>query len=247
MILCTALLCTLLLLPSGCADSQFTIAKGMLFFGNGCDIPPFVSMEGGEPVGFTVDLVDEIAKRMSLHGQVVPTPLKNTVTELNAGEFDIALLLVRPEGEREVDYSVPFMEVTPAVFVVEGSPVKGEVDLSGKVVGALAGSKQLEMLEDMEALGRVVPYAANDLGFEALVNGEIDAFVAQKQISMATSERTGKTVMVSEIEVEVPEQLAFGVKKGNTELLNRVNETLEEIKKDGTLGELQNKWFESQD
>ena len=243
----TVILATLVvvvaLVPSGCGQKQFTIENGKLLAGGDSNIPPFITVEGGKPVGYSVDLCGEMAKRMGLTSEIVPALFKNFVTDLNSGKFDIIgqPLAISPEREKGIDLSTPYFVINQAIFVPKGSPAKSEGDLAGKVVGVKAGTTAQGTAEGIKGVKQVRAFDTHEIGIDALVKGQIDAYIGYAQTTSIISEKTGKTVMAAEI--GAPEPCGIGVKKGNTELLDRVNEALGEMKKDGTLDKLEEKWF----
>jgi len=242
--LVVVLAAALALLLSGCGQEQFTIQKGKLLVGTETDIPPYVRMEGGKPVGYSVDLCKEIAKRMGLEAEIVDVPKDELINELKSDKIDIIgkPLKITPERKQEIDFSIPYLMTNNAIFVVKGSPIKSEADLSGKVVGVRAGTPSVKEAKEIKGVKEVKSYDTHELGIAALEKGEIDAYIGLKHMVLYHSKKRGKTIMVGEL--GVPEESGIGVKKGNAKLLEKVNEALKQMKEDGTLNKLEDKWLE---
>jgi ABC-type amino acid transport substrate-binding protein len=241
-----AVLAVAALLLSGCGQEQSTIEKGKLLVGAYMDAgAPLSVMEGGKPVGYSVDLCNEIAERMGLECEIVPTPVGDLIDGLNSEKFDIigSVMKMTPERIQEIDFSIPYLEVSDEIFVLKGSAIRSEADLAGKVVGTLAGTATAKELEELENLKDVKLFETDLLGLEALEKGEIDAYIGYRHSTWDNIKKTGKEAeMVTEFGATV--DLGIGVKKGNTELLNNVNKALEEMQKDGTLENLEKEWLE---
>lgn len=234
------------LLFSGCGQEQSTIEKGKLLVGAYMDAgAPLSVMEGGKPVGYSVDLCNEIAERMGLECEIVPTPVGDLIDGLNSKRYDIigSVMKMTPERIEEIDFSVPYLEVSDEVFVLKGSAIRTGADLAGKVVGTLAETATAKELEELENLKDVKLFETDLLGLEALEKGAIDAYIGYRHSTCDNIKKTGKEAeMVTEFGATV--DLGIGVKKGNAEILNNVNKALEEMEKDGTLEKLEKEWLE---
>jgi polar amino acid transport system substrate-binding protein len=233
------------LLLSGCGQQQFTIQKGKLLVGTETDIPPYVSMEGGRLAGYSVELCEELAKRMGLECEIVDVPKDELFNALDSGKIDIIgkPTKITPERSEKYDVSIPYLENNNAVYVVQGSSIKSEADLSGKVVGVRAGTPSVEEVKKIEGVKEVRSYDTHELGLAALEKGEIDAYVGlDDMVSYHAKKKQGKIVMVCEL--GPAEWTGIYVKKGDAKLLEKVNEALEKMKEDGTLQKLEDKWLD---
>ncbi len=234
------------LLFSGCGQEQSTIEKGKLLVGAYMDAgAPLSVMEGGKPVGYSVDLCNEIAERMGLECEIVPTPVGDLIDGLDSKRYDIigSVMKMTPERIKEIDFSIPYLEVSDEVFVLKGSAIRTGADLAGKVVGTLAETATAKELEELENLKDVKLFETDLLGLEALEKGAIDAYIGYRHSTWDNIKKTGKEAeMVTEFGATV--DLGIGVKKGNAEILNNVNKALEEMEKDGTLEKLEKEWLE---
>ncbi len=239
-----ALFLAFLLVAGGCGGEKgLTIKSGVLMMGSDTTYPPFENMEGGKAVGFDVDLATEIAKRMGLKLEVVPTAWDGIIPGLKTGKFDILMsaMTITPERAKEINFSDPYIDSDQSICVKKGSPIKDEDDLKGKVVGVQIDTTGQFTAEKMEGLKEISKFDTILLAFEALEQGKIDAIINDYPVNAYMSKIRGKTEVVKEIKTD--EKYGIGVKKGNEKLLQEINEALREIKADGTYDKIFQKWF----
>ena len=212
------------------------------------DFPPmgFVDDEGGF-TGFDIELAEEAAKRLGL--EFVPQPIAwdSKDMELNSGTIDCIWNGFTING-REDDYawSDPYLDNKQVFVVAEDSGITDWDGLAGKVVEVQADSSAEAALNDNKELtdtfGTLQAVADYNTAFMDLESGAVDAIamdivVAGYQIEQREG---GFTILDQEISSE---QYGVGFALDNTELRDKVNDTLKEMASDGTLAEISEKWF----
>ena len=230
--------------------SEAAKAGGTFTVGFDQDFPPmgFVG-DDGEYTGFDLELAKETAERLGL--EFVPQPIAWDAKdmELNSGTIDCIWNGFTMNG-REDDYtwSKPYMDNSQVFVVSADSGISTLGDLAGKIVEVQADSSAEAALKDNTELagtfGTLQTTPDYNTAFMDLEMGAVDAIamdviVAGYQIEQRGDD--GKYVILDE--TLASEEYGIGFKKGNEELRDKVQTTLEEMAADGTLKEISDKWF----
>lgn len=215
------------------------------------EYPPYgyKDKESGEYVGFDLELAEEVCKMEGW--ELVKTPINwdSKDAELNSGSIDCIWNGFTING-REDDYtwSDPYINNTQVVVVSEKSGIKTFSDLKNKVVGVQAASAAEGLFdkgESQEKLGKTFkklsPFADYNTAFTELKSGSIDALAIDVGVANYQLEERGEGFVILE-EVLNSEQYGIGFKKGNTELMEKVNADLKELNENGTVEKLAKKY-----
>ena len=212
------------------------------------DFPPmgFVG-EDGEYTGFDLELAQETAKRLGLTYVAQPIAWDAKNMELESGNIDCIWNGFTMTGrEDEYTWSEPYMENSQVVVVMEDSGIETLEDLAGKIVEVQADSSAEAALKEMPDLtstfGTLQTTPDYNTAFMDLEMGSVDAIAMDVIVAgYQMQEREGSFKILEESLAS--EEYAIGFKKGNTELCEKVQQTLEEMAADGTVAEISEKWF----
>lgn len=212
------------------------------------DFPPmgFVG-EDGEYTGFDLELAQETAKRLGLTYVAQPIAWDAKNMELESGNIDCIWNGFTMTGrEDEYTWSEPYMENSQVVVVMEDSGIETLEDLAGKIVEVQADSSAEAALKEMPDLtstfGTLQTTPDYNTAFMDLEMGSVDAIAMDVIVAgYQMQEREGGFKILEESLAS--EEYAIGFKKGNTELCEKVQQTLEEMAADGTMAEISEKWF----
>lgn len=212
------------------------------------DFPPmgFVG-EDGEYTGFDLELAQETAKRLGLTYVAQPIAWDAKNMELESGNIDCIWNGFTMTGrEDEYTWSEPYMENSQVVVVMEDSGIETLEDLAGKIVEVQADSSAEAALKEMPDLtstfGTLQTTPDYNKAFMDLEMGSVDAIAMDVIVAgYQMQEREGSFKILEESLAS--EEYAIGFKKGNTELCEKVQQTLEEMAADGTMAEISEKWF----
>lgn len=221
---------------------------GTLIVGFDQDFPPMGFLgDNGEYTGFDLELAQEVAKRLGLEYKAQPIAWDAKDMELESGNIDCIWNGFTITG-REDDYTwtEPYMANTQVFVVRNDSGIAGKDDLAGKVVECQADSSaEAALKEDPDltvTFAQLLTTADYNSAFMDLQQGAVDAIamdviVAGYQIQQRNADFTILDDSLS------AEEYGVGFKKGNTELRDKVQATLEDMAKDGTMKEISEKWF----
>ena len=230
------------------ADGENKASEGTFTVGFDQDFPPmgFVG-EDGEYTGFDLELAQETAKRMGLTYVAQPIAWDAKNMELESGNIDCIWNGFTMTGrEDEYTWSAPYMENSQVVVVMEDSGIETLADLAGKIVEVQADSSAEAALKEMTDLtstfGTLQTTPDYNTAFMDLEMGSVDAIAMDVIVAgYQMQEREGNFKILDE--TLASEEYAIGFKKGNTELCEKVQKTLEEMAEDGTMAEISKKWF----
>ena len=255
------LLAALLLVLAGCAISaekqtaqkddslQKVLDAGQLVLGLDVSFPPMgFTDENGEIVGFDIDVAQEVCKRLGVRLVKQGIDWDQKEDDLNGGKIDCIWngFSVTPERAEKMNLSEPYMKNELIVVVLKGSDAKILADLKGRTVGVQKGATAQEVLEASKLFPDIEmkTYDTVETVVERLNEKEIDAALidsvfAYHYVFPSDNEYFSLSESLSE------EEYAIGFRKGDGALRDKVQEILREMKADGTLGKISQKWFDS--
>lgn len=241
------------------SDAKSDEKKGMTLIEDGkltvvaeLGFAPFEYMDEktGEPVGFDVDVINAVAEKMGLAASYLPNQKFDTLVPIikQGGKADVSIAAVTITDERmeSVDFSEPYLDSNQAIVVAKGSSETEETlnDASKQVVcqGGTTGDEWIgENLPDAVR----VPVDDVTAALTGVQTGLYQAMVVDLPVA---SYMLSQSFSDLEIVKEIPtgEQYGIAVSKDNPELTQAVNKALEDMKSDGTMKEIETKWFGSE-
>lgn len=206
----------------------------------------------GELVGFDIDLAKAVAEKegWKLKFQTIDWALKET--ELDNGNIDMIWngFGVTKEREEAMTLSETYLIDGQLIITKKGSPIKELKDLKGKKIATQAGSTTAEFIKDWpnnlynELAAPPVLYSDYNSVFADLDSGRVDAIVTSEAYGLYTMKQRGedKYAYFKDPSTE-GEKMAVAVKKGNTALVDKINEGLNAVKASGEYDKIHEKWF----
>ena len=221
-----------------------------LVVGFDAEFPPYgFKDDQGNYIGFDLDLAQEVCNRnnWTLKKQAIDWDSKDT--ELNSGSIDCIWNGFTMEGrEDQYTWSKAYIDNRQVIVVKNDSDINSLSDLSGKTVETQKDSSALAALQgDQKSLAqsfkKLTQVADYNTAFMDLESGACDAVavdygVAKYQITTGNDSTTFK-ILEENISTE---HYGIGIKKGNTELRDKVQKTLDEMYEDGTVQRIAKKY-----
>ncbi|MCI7813430.1 MAG: amino acid ABC transporter substrate-binding protein [Lachnospiraceae bacterium] len=214
------------------------------------DFPPmgFVG-DDGEFTGFDLDLAAEVAKRLGKEVIYQPIAWDAKDMELESGTIDCIWNGFTITGREEnYTWTEPYMANKQVFVVKKDSGIESLEDLAGKTVdvqvdsSAEAALKEDENKDLAESFGELLTVADYNTAFMDLEAGAVDAIAMDDIVASYQIESRNADFVVLE-EALAEEEYGVGFKKGNEELRDLVQKTLEEMAEDGTLAKISEEWF----
>jgi len=228
---------------------QYIVNKGELVLGLDDSFPPMgFRDENNNIVGFDIDVAKEVCKRMGISLKLQPISWEANEQELNSGNIDCIWngMSVNSEREANMTLSEPYMENTMILVVLKNSGYSSADNLKGKNIGVQSGSTAQQILEESDfynQIGKVISYSDNITAFMDLETGQINAVFLDSVLANYYITSKGKNYAVLSDGIAYKEDYAIGFRKGDTELRDKIQEILGDMKKDGALAEISQKWF----
>ncbi len=211
--------------------------------------PPQFFKQDGELTGFEYDLLKAVAEEVDIDLKFQEMKFEAFIPSLQGGQADVATSATITEERREViDYSDIFLESGMVLVVTTDSPIQSYEDLKGKTIAATAGSgsatfiKATELAEEYDA--EVKGLKETDMVFKDVEIGNADALVMNSPTAAYRIQIDGDhpkfRVVGDHLTVD---EHAFSVKKGNTEVLEKLNEGLKKVRDNGKYDEIHKAWY----
>ena len=244
-----ALLLAVLMVASLCAcgqkDTQTgsdikTVTAGKLTMSTNAQFPPYESVaddgKGYEGTGFEgidIEIAYALAQKLGLELVVDDMDFDSALSAVQTGKSDIvaAGVTVTPERQNTMSFTDSYANGVQVVIVKEGSDIKSIDDLEGKQIGTQRGTTGYS-------------YCIDDDGATAVQNllaGKVDCVVIDKAPAQEyVKANAGLTILDTEY---ANEDYAIGMAKDNTALQEALNKALAELKADGTIQSIIDKYI----
>jgi glutamine transport system substrate-binding protein len=247
------LACLLVFALTACGNTKETGKEGgkdQIVVGTDASFPPFESMSPtGEPEGFDIDLIKAIAESQNMNIQVKHTGWDPMMAGLEDHSIDIAIagITITDDRKKAMDFTTPYFTAKQVILVKKNAPAVSTVaDLKGKKIGVQSGTTGQFLVEDK--LGKdysgLKGYEEVAGAIEDMKNGRIDAVVADNAVVKKFIDQLKlNDVTIIEDKTAEQEQYGIAVKKGNKELLDKLNKGLAAVKQSGKYDEIYKKYF----
>jgi PAS domain S-box-containing protein len=207
--------------------------------------PPYEFVEHGQPTGFNLDLIRAIAEEMNLQLRIVPGPWEEVRNDLERGKIDLVPGMYYSSARREkVDFTLYHSVIFHDIFAPNDSAIHALKDLRGRVVGVQRGSNMHDFLLHEKLTTRLVTVQDPADLLKKLERHEIDAALMSKIEGMYFIRHLHIRGVRPVGEILAPQRYGFAVRKGDTELVELLNQGLALMRYNGRFDELNEKWFD---
>ncbi|MDO7906816.1 ABC transporter substrate-binding protein [Paenibacillus sp. JX-17] len=197
--------------------------------------------------GFDIDIAKQIAKHIL--GDENKIELKEVTSKtriqlLQSGDIDmiIATMTITDERKKQVDFSDVYFKAGQSLLVKKGSPITGLDSITkGTKVLAVKGSTSAKNIREKAPDATVLEFENYQDAFNALKAGQGDALTTDNAILLGMQKQDPNYTLVGGNFTDEPYGIA--VKKGNSDLLQAVNDTLKELKDNGEYDKLYEQWM----
>ncbi len=218
-------------------------ASGVINVGIEGAYPPFNYFNNkNELEGFDVDITNEIARRMGVKANFIPTPWDSIITGLIAKKYDIILssMAITEERMKKVDFTDPYYHTGSQLFVPNDSPITDPTKIKGLKIGATIGTTFEK--KAMELGAELVTYKNDLLAFTDLANGRIQGVITDKAVGARLVKE--KNYPIKPVgDPLILEEAGIALNKNEEALRNEINKHLRDMMNDGTYEKISKKWF----
>ena len=222
-------------------------AGGVLVMATNAEFPPYEFHDGGEIVGIDAEIAKAIADELGMELEIEDIAVDSIIPEITSGKDDMGLagMTVTEDRKQSVDFTDTYAKASQKIIVKEDSAIASPDDLTGVIVGVQQGTTGDIYVSDLEADGTTVErYNKGFEAVQALSQGKIDAVVIDGEPAKTFVAQTEGLKILEESFTD--EEYAIAVKKGNTELLEKINGALKTLKDNGTLDEIVAKYIKAE-
>ena len=228
---------------SAAATELTTVETGKLTMATNAAFPPYeMTTDAGEFEGIDIETAQAIADKLGLELQIDDMDFDAALLSVQQGKADIVMAGVTVTDERKavMDFSDSYATGIQSIIVPEGSDIASPDDLAGKKIGTQRGTTGYIYCSDDFGDENVVAYDDGLTAVQALNNGQVDAVVIDNAPAKEFVAANPGLVILDTSYAE--EDYAIGVAKGSS-LKDAVNAALEELKADGTLQSIVDKYI----
>ena len=236
-----------------------TLAKikeaGVLRIGCEATYPPFTFRDGGEIVGYDVDLAAIMCEQLGGEPQFIDTQWSGIIPALYAGRFEIIMssMSYRKERLEKVAFSIPYAEASQALLIRadDAGTMTSINDMSDKVLGVKLGSPGESMKDELSAeiaaakgagFSDVKIYDDHPAAYLALSQGAVDGVLnTLPTLGQVMKDRPGAYALVRP--VGKPNWAGIAARKEDTEIVSFLDAELTRLKENDEIYKLQEKWF----
>jgi polar amino acid transport system substrate-binding protein len=208
--------------------------------------PPFemVDETTKELIGFDIELMDAIAEKANLEVEYKNTPFDPLLAGMATCQFDAAVsaITITADRAKEMGFSDPYINAGQIITVrVDNTDITSSADLVGKTLGVQLGTTGQIEAEKIEGV-TVKSYDSVDLAFLDLANGQMDAVIVDYPTTLNYVRKFSDKIKTTGAPF-TDESYGIAVCKTNGDLLAKINKALAELKAEGFLTKLEEKWM----
>lgn len=235
--LVTALAATLLAALTACGGGSDSGSDGKtLRVGTLSDSKPNAYQENGTFTGFDNELLKAIAAKENLKLEFVSTDFSALLGQVANGTFDIGSSAIAQTDARKktVDFSAPYNYQALGIEAKETAGITDENSLAGKRIGVVQGTVSDNWLASNAPTAQAVRFPNDAAALSALKTGAVDGAVFDQATAedYAKNNPDAKLKVTKAIVTTIPH--GFAVRKGNTELIQKLNDGIKKVVADGT-------------
>lgn len=224
------------------------VENGEITIGMDCSLEPFsyYEDENNDLVGYDVEVGKEIAKKLGINANFIECNSKDLFSRLSNENYDIIMngIFVNDEIKKDFDYTNPYAYATISIIVNDDNDdISKFDDLKNKKVSIINGS----IYEDIAKKYGAKVIMANDLyqSIDKLLQNEVDSTINSTYTFNAYKKTHIDENIKSIVASDNKYAIVILIRKGNKSLLDKLNNILDDLDKDGTLKKLSEKYFDT--
>ncbi|MCI6120423.1 basic amino acid ABC transporter substrate-binding protein [Blautia obeum] len=225
-------------------SSEDSSEKETLVMATNAEFPPYEYHEGDDIVGIDAEIAAAIAEKLGMELKIEDMAFDSIIPAVTAGKADIGVagMTVTEDRLESVNFSDTYATATQVVIVKEDSDITGPDDLAGKTVGVQLGTTGDIYASDIED-ATVEQYNKGFEAVQALTQGKIDAVIIDGEPAKEFVKEAEGLKILDEAFTE--EEYAIAIAKDNTDLEEKINDALGELKDSGKLDEIIAKYIKA--
>lgn len=236
-----ALLLPALLCSSAAAAEKIVVATNPTW-------PPLEFLDDDKNIiGYDIDMIQAIGKEVGLDVEIRMIAWDGIFAGVAAGNYDVIAsgVTITPERQRAFEFSKPYYDVQQIVVVKKGDAAANFEAFKGRTVGGQIGTTGVFVARKSGVDMTLREYDDVGLAMQDLLNGRIDAVICDSPVALYyANQKEGFTDHLSiAFRTEATESFGFVVRKGRTDLVDRLNKGIDAVRAKGIEAELIRKWM----
>ena len=223
-----------------------TVEPGVLTMDTNAAFPPYESKEGDKILCTDAEIAQALADKLGLKLEIVDMDFSSLITSIQSGKIDISLagMTVTEERKQNVDFTDSYATGVQSIIVKEGSDIQSVDDLEGKLIGVQEGTTGHLYCSDDYGEENVIAYTNGATAVQALTQDKVDCVVIDQQPAKAFVEANEGLKILDT--AYTTEDYAAAVSKDNPALTAALNKALQELKDDGTIQGILDKYIKAE-
>ncbi|WP_395826800.1 basic amino acid ABC transporter substrate-binding protein [Collimonas sp.] len=199
-------------------------------------------------VGFDIDTMQAVAEKAGIKIKIINTPFDGLFNALIQGDRDILIstITINEQRKQSMAFSEPYFVARQLIVLPANSKITSFDDLKSHKIGVQSGTTADEAAQKLigKNSASVRRFESMPLAFQELEGGGVDAVVGDNGVvTHFVKNNPGKNFRIVDDPGFPDEHYGIAVKKGNPELLAKINYGLQQIKADGTQERIYKKYF----
>ena len=230
----------LTILGTGCAKKQTSLVMA-----TNAEFPPYEYYDGDKIVGIDAEIAQAIASEIGAELVIEDMQFDSILASVQTGKADmgIAGLTITEDRLQNVDFSTPYATAAQVIIVPADSAIASPDDLAGKTIGVQLGTTGDIYAEDIEE-ATIERYNKGFEAVSALTQGKVDAVIIDNEPAKVFVSQNEELKIVDE--AFTYEEYAIAVKKGNAELLDKINPAITKLQESGELQQIVDKYIKAE-
>ena len=221
------------------------------YYATNPEYPPFESVEAdGSVVGYDVDLINAIGEKLGVTFEPEAMAFDAVVSAVQADPNTIGLsgISITEERKLSVNFSDGYIDAGLVVIMKADAGFTSVDDLKGKLIGVQLGTTSDFKAEEITGAENVQTYGTFINAVLDLQGNQIDAVIVDAPVGMAILASIGDpSLIIADIDLGAADWYGIAVNKANTELLDKINAALAELKAEGFMDQLAAKYFSTEE
>ena len=228
---------------SSAADAS-AAAGGTLIMATNAEFEPWEYHDGDKVVGIDAEIAEAIAKKLGMELKIEDMAFDAIIPAVTSGKADIGIAAISVTEERKasVDFTDTYADSALEILVKkDNTEITGLDSLAGHKIGVQTGTTGDLKATDVVGDENVERFNSYFEAIQSLKQGKLDAVLIDKAPAKVFLQQNDDLQKVGD-DLD-KEEYAIAVAKGNTELVDKLNNAISELKADGTFDEIMNKYI----
>ncbi len=225
--------------------------KTVRFGTSGMVVPMNYYGDDNELLGFDIEFMRRLALYLNADYTIDVMGFDPLVTSLQADRLDIVVtdLNVTEERKEVISFSDPYI-VSETAVVVRKAPsnrngITGVDGLNGKIIGCVEDSSYIPAIKSKFPDSAIVEYGTNADLIAAIKSGRIEAYITDEPMAYSQLKEADGIAVIDEMLTE--DKYGFVLNKSNPELCGDISGVINELREQGVLDELKEKWITAEE